>query len=284
MKRILCPTDFSEEANFAVEAGYYLAKKFDAEFHLFHVIESGSGGDFNVQGASGSGGTSMEDLFFLKLIDATKKRMADLVSTPGLGEINVTSDIKVGKPAELIFEEVDSGDYDMIVMGTKGASGFKEMMVGSNAEKVVRRAQVPVLTVKAHEDGTSFGNIIYASSFAEEEDDVFISKVKKFQELFDSTIHLLRVNTPNNFKTDSLSRKLMQKFVEKHALTQYTFNVYNDTIEEDGIQYFADEIDAGIIAMVTHGRTGFAHLLSGSIAEDVVNHSQKPVLTYNQSN
>lgn len=221
----------------------------------------------------------MEDVFFLKLIKATEDRMADLLNTPGLEDIKVTSSIRIGKPFEMIYEELDSGEFDMVVMGSKGASGFREMLIGSNAEKMVRRAEVPVLTVKEHEDGSSFKNIVYASTFGE--DDLFISKVKHFQELFDSTIHLLRVNTPNNFQTDLLSQKIMSRFAKAHNLSNVTFNVYNDTIEEDGILYFAQEIDAGMIAMQTHGRTGFAHLLSGSIAEDVVNHSKYPVLTYN---
>ena len=78
--------------------------------------------------------------------------------------------------------------------------------------------------------------------------------------------------------------KVMKKFVEKFNIENPTYNIFNDTIEEDGIIYFAEEIDAGMIAMATHGRTGFAHLLSGSIAEDVVNHSNRPVLTFNMKN
>ena len=63
-------------------------------------------------------------------------------------------------------------------------------------------------------------------------------------------------------------------------LTDYTINVFNDVSEEEGIIYFADSIDADLIAMATHGRTGFAHVLAGSIAEEVVSHSRRPVLTF----
>jgi nucleotide-binding universal stress UspA family protein len=279
MKKILCPTDFSEQANHSVEAGYYLAKKFGAEFHLFHVIESETEMDFNVQGAPSSGG-GMDDVFFLKMIQATESRMAELLETPGLEQINVTSNIRVGKTSKLIWEEIGSGSYDMVVMGTKGASGFNEMLIGSNAEKVVRRAKIPVLAVKEFVDEQSFKNIVYASSFSESEDK-FITEIKALQQAFGSTIHMVRINTPNNFMTDWTSRKIMRQFVEKYDLISYTFNIFSDTIEEDGIIYFAEEINAGMIAMATHGRTGFAHLLSGSIAEDVVNHSKRPVLTYN---
>jgi hypothetical protein len=73
----------------------------------------------------------------------------------------------------------------------------------------------------------------------------------------------------------------MENYVKDFGLENYTCNIYNDPIEEDGIILFAEEVNAGMIVMATHGRTGFAHLLSGSIAEDVVNHAKRPVLTLN---
>jgi nucleotide-binding universal stress UspA family protein len=72
----------------------------------------------------------------------------------------------------------------------------------------------------------------------------------------------------------------MEDFAKKLKLKNYTLNIFNDLSEEEGIIYFADSIDADLIAMATHGRTGFAHVLAGSIAEDVVSHAKRPVLTF----
>ena len=72
----------------------------------------------------------------------------------------------------------------------------------------------------------------------------------------------------------------MQNFARKLNLENYTMNVFSDRSEEEGILHFASGINADLIAMATHGRTGFAHVLVGSIAEDVVNHAGRPVLTY----
>ncbi len=282
MNRILCPTDFSEQANHAVEAGYYLSKKFDAEFHLLHVVESDIKMEFNDLGSAGSS-KGIDDIFLQKLLDSTKEKMNELVNTPGLKEIKVTTDIKVGKPGKIINSEINTRQYDLVVMGTKGASGLREMLIGSNAEKVVRYSPVPVLTVKEFVEEDSFKDIVYASLFLNEEER-FVKRLIKIQKAFDSTIHLVRINTPNNFQSDWRTTKVMQKFVEKFNIENCTFNIFSDVIEEDGIMYFADEIDAGMIAMATHGRTGFAHLLSGSITEDVVNHSKRPVLTFNMKN
>jgi len=88
------------------------------------------------------------------------------------------------------------------------------------------------------------------------------------------------VNTPGDFQRDYVVKEYMEKFAKKLGLKNYTINIFNDITEEDGIIYFAESIDADLIAMATHGRTGFAHVLAGSIAEDVVGHAKRPVLTF----
>ncbi len=67
---------------------------------------------------------------------------------------------------------------------------------------------------------------------------------------------------------------------EEIGFKSYDIHVYNDSSEEAGILNFAQSVNADLIAMATHGRTGLAHLLAGSLAESVVNHTHKPVLTY----
>ena len=72
----------------------------------------------------------------------------------------------------------------------------------------------------------------------------------------------------------------IRSFVKKHNFENIKAEIYNSLSEESGIIEFADDIDADLIAMTTHGRTGLLHLLTGSIAEDVVNHSSRPVWTF----
>jgi nucleotide-binding universal stress UspA family protein len=112
------------------------------------------------------------------------------------------------------------------------------------------------------------------------EEEVFSRVVRKTQQLYDATVHLVRINTPGNFQRDSVVKKYMQDFAKKLQLKNFTVNVFNELSEEEGIIYFADSINADLIAMATHGRTGFAHVLAGSIAEDVVSHAKRPVLTF----
>jgi hypothetical protein len=169
---------------------------------------------------------------------------------------------------------------DLVVMGTAGQTQMEEMIIGTNTEKVVRHAKCPVLTVHKKPSKTEPKSIVYATALSKDEV-AFANIVKQMQGLYeDSVVHLVRINTPGNFQRDVVVRKYMEDFAKKQSLKNYTINIFNDLTEEDGIIYFADSIDADMIAMATHGRTGFAHVLAGSIAEDVVSHSKRPVLTY----
>jgi nucleotide-binding universal stress UspA family protein len=98
--------------------------------------------------------------------------------------------------------------------------------------------------------------------------------------MYNGTIHLVRINTPLNFESDVKVKKDMEAFARRIGLKNYTINSFSHYQEEEGIIHFAKTIDADLIALSTHGRTGFAHVLAGSIAEDVANHSVIPVLTY----
>ena len=133
-------------------------------------------------------------------------------------------------------------------------------------------------SVKAPVDFSQVTDIVFAADFIEAEDNV-AAKLKILQNLLDAKLHLVKVDTPGNFENSRTIKKRIHSFVQKHGLENYTMEIYNESTEEDGIIYFSEDIDADMIALATHGRTGLKHLLSGSIAEDVVNHAQRPVWT-----
>ena len=97
-----------------------------------------------------------------------------------------------------IIETCHEHGVDMIVMGSHGASGFKEMFVGSNAEKVVRTSDIPVLVIKNEHANFTVDNFVFASDFKNDNKETYKQAVD-FAEAFDAKIHLLLVNTPNNF-------------------------------------------------------------------------------------
>jgi nucleotide-binding universal stress UspA family protein len=278
MKKILVPTDFSKVAGYAAEVAAGIARKSGAELILLHVIEEGSKDSFSVTGEVKAGDME-ERLFMLKLIERARKQMAKLAEDKMFSDLKVKTELRLGSPFHGMRTIIESHKVDLVVMGTKGVTGMAEMLIGSNTEKVVRHSRCPVLTVQKKPASLEFKNIVYATAMNKNEE-VFSRIVKRAQEMYNATIHLVRINTPGNFQRDKVVKQYMQDFAKRLQLKNYTINVFNDLTEEEGIIYFADSINADMIAMATHGRTGFAHVLAGSIAEEVVNHSKRPVLTF----
>jgi len=279
MKKILVPTDFSKPAMIATEVAADIAKRAGAELTLLHVIEEAVANSMNVEGQVTADGGWEEKLFTLKLIEKAKKQMAKLIEDPKLDGVKIRQLLRVGSPYHGMNAIITEKKVDLVVMGTAGRSDLEQMIIGSNTEKVVRTAHCPVLTLHNRPASFEFKDIVYATSMDKQEE-VFSRIVRTTQKIYDSTIHLVRVNTPGNFQRDVIVKKYMQDFARKLQLKNYTINVFNDVSEEEGIIYFADSVNADLVAMSTHGRTGFAHVLAGSIAEDVVSQSRRPVLTY----
>jgi nucleotide-binding universal stress UspA family protein len=280
MKKILVPVDFSKSSMYAAELGADIARRAGAKLILLHVVEEIVGNSINVEGQVGSAGDDWEDrVFTLKLIEKAKKQLAKLTEDPKLEGVKITPELRVGTPYHGMNQIITDHKVDLVVMGTAGHSDIEEMIIGSNTEKVVRTAHCPVLTVHNKPSSKDFKEIVYATSMNKDEE-VFSRIVRTTQKLFDSTVHLVRINTPGNFQRDAVVNRYMTEFAKKLQLKNFTINVFNDLTEEEGIIYFAESVNADLIAMATHGRTGFAHVLAGSIAEDVVSHARRPVLTF----
>ncbi|MEP2668523.1 MAG: universal stress protein [Cyclobacteriaceae bacterium] len=277
MKRILVPTDFSKTSIIALEVACEIAKKGGAEVIALHVVEEATAESFRVTGEVVA--QNFEDrLYTMKMLEKAKKQLEKLVMDPKFSSIKLDGELRLGNAFHGMNAIITEQKVDLVVMGTQGHSRLQEMIIGSNTEKVVRHSKVPVLSVHKKPSKVNFKNIVYATAMSKDEEK-FAKVVLKAQAMYNSKIHLVRVNTPGDFQRDKVAKEYMEKFAKKLGLKNYTINVYNDLTEEEGIIYFAESIKADMIAMATHGRTGFAHVLAGSIAEEVVSHAKRPVLT-----
>jgi nucleotide-binding universal stress UspA family protein len=278
MKKILVPTDFSKTSITALEVAFDIAKKAGADIYVLHVVEEATPDSYLISGEWQN--DNWEDrLFTFKLLEKAKKQLEKLVQDPRFSAVKLVGELRLGNPFHGMNAIIAEQKVDLVVMGTRGVTNLESMVIGSNTERVVRHSRCPILTVHKKPASSDFKNIVYATAMSKDEE-VFSRIVKRTQQVYNSTIHLVRVNTPGDFQRDRVVKDYMNKFAKSLQLKNFTINVYNDLNEEEGILYFADSIDADLIAMATHGRTGFAHVLAGSIAEDVVNKAKRPVLTF----
>ncbi|MCB0397504.1 MAG: universal stress protein [Flavobacteriales bacterium] len=272
MRNILVPTDFSEHADYATEVAAQISKKTGAKLYIFHIINMPvqSDSDRFVEYSS-----IPEGLFLIKLAE---KNFAKLLKKPFMKGVKAVTAIDFASIYDRITKLAKKHQIDLIVMGSHGTSGFREEFIGSTTEKVARLAHCPVLTIKSQHKKFEVKNMVFASNFYKETDHV-VPKVRQFAEIYGSNIHLLKVNTPYHFETTRYATKLMEDMAKKHKMHHYSVNIYNDEHLESGLINYSNDINADLIVMGTHGRTGLSHLINGSLAEDVLNHATRPVLT-----
>lgn len=276
MKTILVPTDFSEKANDALNFALEFNEKVQGKIILMHVLDFPSSsfssiGEMDLSGA--------ETLYHAEFIKGVHNKLEDLKESIASHGQQVETKIKYGNPYVNISKEIAEEKVNYIVIGSDGASGLKEVFIGSVAEKVIRNADCPVITVKGPAKIADMNSFVFASDLSEE-NDFIAQKAKEIQELLDLNMHLLKVKTPHNFLTDDEAHKQLDAFAERNYLHRFTKNAIEADYSDEGIVDFAEEINAGMIVMGTHGKTGLAHIFGGSRAEDVANESKIPVMTF----
>jgi len=272
MKRILVPTDFSEHAEYATKVAAQIAKKNNCEVFLLNLLDLPT----HMNDAVSSGVNIPEVMLYLR---KTNERLEELKDESYFEGLTVTAEARIERAFEGIVTYSKEHNVDLIVMGSHGSSGFQEMFIGSNTEKVVRASDIPVLVIKNEIPEFKAGNFVFASDFSGEIKKPF-QKLVDFANLFDANLNLVMINTPNSFKTTITAEKIMSDFIKNFSVNRYSLNIYNDANIEKGIINYSNSVDADLIGMCTHGRTGLAHFFNGSISEDIVNHAVRPVITF----
>jgi nucleotide-binding universal stress UspA family protein len=274
MKNILVPTDFSKAATRAADIAMSIAEKSGAEIHFLHL--------------------QITPVQWVKLDKEKEERFPETLKEIGHAKDALNKLVKKAKDKGLkaeqflvydvgreeILKHIPFHHHDFVVMGSHGTSGTKELFVGSNAQKVLRDATIPVLIVK--ETSTwPVKNVVFASTFEEDVKEPFHTVVK-FADLNESNIHLLYVNVPFSFEETDKSLEKMHAFHESCPRGgTCTTNIYNSLNEERGILKFGESVEADLIALTTHGKTGFLSLMRKSITESLANHADLPILSIN---
>lgn len=275
MKKIIVPIDFSKHSEYALETAAILAKKYDAKIIALHMLQT-SEALLNLSGTE----QQSQTLFYLKLAE---QKFSNFIEKDYLKGVTVTPLVKHYRVFSEINEIAEEHNGDLVIMGSHGATGFKEAFIGSNTEKVIRTSNIPVLVIKENPILTDFESVVFACDFSEEAVSSYINAKKLFNAL-NTKMKLIYVNTPNiSFKSTPEMEEKVADFLKK---ADGNLDAMNDVAYvcdynvEQGILNFANSFGADLIAMATHGRKGFAHLFEGSISEDVANHSSLPVITF----
>lgn len=143
VKKVCVPTDFSREADHAVIYGVTMAKEFGAELHLLHVVE-----DLGPVLASAEGLDAVAANDIIEEVEKSAHINLEKLPAEPVGDLKIVRQLKHGVTFQQINDYAKEADIDLLIVGTHGRTGLKHFLLGSVAERVVRSAPCPVLTIR----------------------------------------------------------------------------------------------------------------------------------------
>lgn len=278
MKKILVPFDFSKPAVDAFRFALDFAERSSAKIKLVHVIELPVLHDTLLMPT-----LNFEEELLKELREKAVNQFKKIIAKYGRDNVKVSWDVEFGAPASTLLDLIKTQEFDLVIMGSHGASGLREYVIGSNAEKMIRRSPIPVLVTKRYRK-RAIKNIVFPNTLETENQSALVERIKALQDFFKAHLNVVWINTPINFTSDMVTLQRLKLFAKHYGLKKYTLHIFNHPNEEDGIIHFNEFLGGDLIAMGTHGRQGLTHLFNGSVAEDVANHTDSPIWTWSLKN
>jgi len=266
---ILVPTDFSEVATNALKYAVGLAIQSNSTIYLLHVKS------FPV----------MDSTFPTELY-ATLIDEMETISKNGLEKMRSTLlepskvKYKLHSVTGFINDEIEKNgkenEIDLIIMGTTGASGLAELLVGSNAASVVGRSEIPVLVIPPSAHFTAIKQILYASDYTEPEFPA-LTRLMYFADLNDADISVIHVktdydhyfNAANNFFVKNKAQLKRENIKMVESEKGDVADAINDYIENN---------ETDLLVLAKHNRSFFDRLFHRSLSKRMAFHTKIPLL------
>lgn len=263
--KILVPTDFSENANNALKFAKKIAKHKNATITLLYAFYAVY--DFASQATE-----------IIGQIEQDAKRELKKTAEKGREE-GITFDYKIiqGTVATAVTSIALREEYDLIVMGTQGASGIKKALIGSNTGNVIKESKIPVLAVPADSDWGKENKISIALELEKEEE-------KYFKKLFSLTQDLklpyefFHVKTDDSFEKEIEFKGLEVFLKEKYSDQKISFSILESNEVNKGIEQYLDQNPGSMLVMFSKNKTFFEYIFNKSTSVEMAYHTHVPLL------
>ena len=270
MKKILVPTDFSPQASIAVDAAIKIAKITGSSILLYHCSSEPdprlkkSAYKVNEEYTGNKSAIMMQEV--------EKKCSAQKVSCESL--------INSGHFIDNIDSLVAREKFDLIVMGSHGASGKQEYFIGSNTQKVIRKVHANLLILKEPLPQINFETVLFATNLGISDQEAFANFLSFIRQFNLKKIHLLTIDTPGWFTQPRiLIEERQQEFKEMADAYEVETHFLRNFTVETGIRKFSEQLNVDLIVISNYERHLLKRIFSGSNVEMLANHSDLPVLS-----
>lgn len=270
--KILIPTDFTVQAEYAYLMVKKLEEKIQVRTHFLHVLQVPDTVTLDTDGNIQTCG-EIDVKYVHNQKDIAERKLANLKSLYGE---HVETHLVLGKITDAILDFSANKDFDLIVMGTKGSWGIKETLSGSETQMVARKSKTPVLSLMCDRSDLQIHNILLVHNFnkpAKENSTL----LQKLIQAFDTKVHMLQVSTAKQHLDKSEVEMNMKRFAELNDIINYECHYLDDQDIESGVVHYNQMKDMDIICIGTHDKSGLFH---SSETEKLINHLFKPIISF----
>lgn len=275
LNNILFPTDFSDLAENALNTAMAMCERHNATLHLLHVVEN----QFLVAPSD----VSISAIYIIpELEKSAEQNMAALCKRIKAADTikNVATHIEFGTPANAIRDNAIKFNCDLIVMGTHGASGFREFFIGSNAYSLIKITTTPVLTVPANKQVAEFKKILFPlrlSKGIREKYDFIIPVIEKNN----AQLVIAGLSNPGETFNKSFVEEEIKEVAKAlaNSNTTYTVTYFDCKNIARKVLELSEEVNADLIVINASLDYNWSQFFIGPYAQQVVHHANVPVLS-----
>lgn len=270
MKNILVPFDFSHHSRNALEYASQLAAKANAKLCIFHAYDRSE---------------VLEGVKVATTVSAMEDTQAKLSKQFGLNRKNITGKVVQGEFIEEVLEFMEGKNFDLIAVGTRGASGLKELLVGSYTVNLMQEVRgIPMLVVPEKASFNPLKNILLCSDLHEIADDDALDLVKVLAMMFEANVRLAHVEKGKGHPT---YEKVLEKRREMHIFEPEVDCTYKRIVASDflsGIKYYMDKKgDNDLVAMVYREHSFIETIFGMNHTHEMAYHTTVPLLVLPES-
>ena len=276
MKKILFPTDFSETAENAFVYALNMAKSLEAELIVLHVYDVAVISYEAYSPITLDIYESIELGNFENFKDYVPK-LREIAETHGLDDVPMSHVMEEGDLVHAINNIVNQENINLIVMGTKGASGLQEMFLGSNTASVIENIQTTLLCVPLEAKFQKIEKIGFTTRYRDKDREA-LKKVIKIADKLKATVKCLYVKTVNSDVTE----QQISDWREEFKIDPLNFFITSNDNLEDEVFEFVTSQNIDVLAMLTYKRTFFESLFKKSFAKKLSYHSEIPLLVLHE--
>lgn len=270
MRNILVPTDFSDYADLALQYAVNLAKNADAHIYLVHAYSRLENPLINSQ--------DLRDDFNDYQFNIKEKALNEKIREIKEQGVKASSHILHGKVEEGIIQFAKRKKMELIVLGTQGATGLAEVIVGSTAASIIAQSEVPVLAIPRHSEIKDAREIVMARESFEVEPE-FVEPVLDIAEIFGAKVSVVHIKSASG---KAVPESEIEKYRDRLRAHKPKLQIESRVIEgddfEDTMQRYSEEVKAGMIAMASYKRGFFERIFKPSRTRSMAFHSSMPLL------